>query len=184
MTGRSFTFQDQMRMSEGVSESDEINIEKIILSNFPTAEKVARANTSDDKNGTDYWVTMQSGQRASVDVKVRAEDWLKHHPGQDDVALETWSVIGAKVGWTRDVQKRTDYILFIWLETGRWMLIPFPVLCSIFVKNWEEWRKKYKARPQFTRNPNGSHWYSECVFVPRALIWKEYYSAFGGALHA
>jgi len=174
MIEKSVTFENKMRMSEGASNKKEIV--DIILEHFPNAVSVERANSSDDRNGTDFWVTMQSGEKESVDVKVREEDWLKKN-GKDDVALETWSVIGKKIGWTRDVNKRTNWIFFLWKDTGRNMLVPFPMLCSIFVKNCEEWCKKYKPSIQNTEN----RWKSECIFVPRLVVWREIYNAFGGA---
>ena len=169
-------------MSEGVD--DKKDIRAILLAHFPTAIDVERAKTSDDRSGTDYWVSIQSGQKLSVDVKVRKDDWAKRHPEQDDIALEVWSVIDVKIGWTRDTAKRTDYILWIWLETGRWMLVPFPMLCSVFEKYWEQWCRVYRAPIQTTRNPNGSQWKSQCVFVPRNVVWNAMYGAFGGSPNA
>lgn len=173
MIERSFSFDSQMRMSEGATDTN--NIGAIILSCFPHAVNVEKANTSDDKNGTDYWVSLVSGDRVSVDVKVRERDF-----GQEDVALETWSVIGRQVGWTRDVKKRTDYILWAWLSSNRWMLVPFPMLCHVFCENWERWSKSYKTSVQKTNNQNGSQWKSQCVFVPKKVVWNEIYRSFGG----
>ena len=160
-------------MSEGATDTN--NIGDIILSCFPHAVKVEKATVSDDKNGTDYWVTLLSEDRMSVDTKVREKDF-----GQEDVALETWSVIGKQVGWTRDIHKRTDYILFLWLSSRRWMLVPFPMLCHVFCKHWEVWGQRYKTSTQTTKNPNGSNWKSECVFVPKKEVWNEIYKTFGG----
>jgi hypothetical protein len=173
MQPRSFTFDDQMKMSEGAT--DTRNIGDIILVCFPNAVKVEKASSSDDKNGTDYWVTMISGARESVDVKVREKDF-----GQEDVALETWSKVNTRIGWTRDLKKRTDYILWLWKSSGRWMLVPFPMLCHVFCKRWETWREEYKTRKQHTNNPDGSRWQSECVFVPKKVVWNEIYRTFGG----
>lgn len=180
MNQRSFTFQGQLRMSEGVD--DRKDIKAIILSCFPTAVQVERADRQEDRHGTDYWVTTQSGHKHSVDVKVRDVDWRVKHPGEDDLALETWSVVDKKKGWTRDEQKRTDYILWIWKDTGRWVLIPFPMLCGVFEKNWKAWREKYRTRKQRTIDPRGG-WESECVFVPRKIIWNAIYTTFGGGAY-
>jgi hypothetical protein len=175
-----FDFHTQMLMSEGVS--DKKNIGEIILSAFPTAIKVEKANKSDDKHGTDYWVTTQAGHTHSLDVKVRSRDYSKNRPDRDDLALEIWSVVEKKViGWTRDVNKRTDYIMWIWKDTGRWSLVPFPMLCGIFVKNWEEWRKKYQTAIQHT-DLNGFQYKSECVYVPRKVVWGAIYITFGGKI--
>lgn len=176
MIERTFFFQDQLKWSEGAI-SEKEDIPAYLLRKIPLAVKVERANRSDDRKGIDYWVTLQSGRIVGVDVKVRAEDWAPK--GHDDVALETWSVYEKQViGWTRDPSKQTDYILFLWKDTGRCMLLSFPELCSIFIEQWEAWRKKYK--PYVQKSENFSQWHSECVFVPRVQIWKKLYAAFGG----
>lgn len=173
MIERSYSFNAQMKMSVGATDTK--NIEDIILSCFPNAVKVEKANITDDKNGTDYWVEVLSGDRVSVDVKVREKDY-----GKEDVALETWSVIDRRIGWTRDVKKRTDYILWVWISSRRWMLVPFPMLCHVFCESWETWCKNYKKSIQNTKNPDGSHWKSECVFVPKNVVWSAIYRIFGG----
>jgi hypothetical protein len=168
-----------MIMSEGVSSKH--NIKEIILDCFPNAIKVERANEKEDRHGTDYWVTTKAGQEYSIDIKAREKDWRKKHPKEDDLALESWSVKGKRVGWTRDTSKRTDYILWIWLDTGRNTLVPFPMLCSVFMDKWEEWSTKHKVSSQRTQNANGSQWESQCIFVPRRDVWREIYTSFGGA---
>lgn len=164
-------------MSESFINGNE-PLEDYLLTKIPQAQKVKRADLPDDKNGIDYWVKLQSGRVVGVDVKVRDEDWSQR--GRDDVALETWSVVDKAIGWTRNAAKRTDYILFLWKETMRCMLMPFPMLCSIFVANWEQWREKYKPHIQRTKNEDGTFWESECVFVPRQLLWNKIYADFGG----
>jgi len=177
MLDRTFTFQGQLDMSEGVGNGK--NIEEIILPHIPTAVKVVRANITDDRNGIDYWATLSSGQKKSIDLKARDEDFWKKK-GQDDVALETWSVIGKKIGWTRDPNKQTDYIFFFWKDTERWMLVPFLMLYRVFCENYEEWYRVYPKYKQPTNNPDGSHWESECIFIPRRLIWTKIYDVFAG----
>jgi len=178
MLERTYTFPTQMRMREGASNKTELD--DILLEHFPNATKVERATSSEDRNGTDRWITMHSGEKESVDVKVREEDWLKKR-GQDDVALEIWSVMGKKVGWTRDTTKRTNWIFFLWKDTGRNMLVPFPMLCSIFIEHWEEWSKIFFSPIQRTPYAMGGYYKSQCVYVPRTLIWKEIYKVYGGA---
>ncbi len=173
---KTFNFQEQMRMSEGVS--DIYDIEKILLKEFPHAVKIRKAAQAEDKDGTDYWMTLPYGHEQSIDVKVRDEDFQRQ--GKDDLALETWSVIKGqdhqKVGWTRDTMKRTDYIFWIWKDTGRWMLVPFPLLCSVFCEHWKQWSKQYQNATQRTLDG----WHSKCVFVPRQIVWDAIYTSFGG----
>ena len=168
----SFDFNEQLRMSHGVSANRDIA--RILCDNIPGSQQAQIAGVADDRNGTDWWVTLGNGNRLSVDCKVRSRDYARL-TGEDDLALETWSVIGKKVGWSRDPTKRTEYILWLWQDTGRWCLIPFPMLCNVFSRCWEEWRGRFKTRQQ-----SSGSWQSECVFVPRKTVWSEIYCRFGG----
>jgi hypothetical protein len=179
----SYNFDDQLRMSEGVGREEDT--EAFILSRFPNAIKVERASRSDDKNGTDYWIDMESGERESLDLKARKKDFSVNNPEKDDLALEVWSVLNNKVGWTRDTTKRTNWIMWKWDDTKRYMLLPFPWLCGVFEHNWQEWIKQYKAPIQNTVDKWGRiRWQSQCVFVPRQVLWNEMLSTYGGAPHS
>ena len=127
---------------------------------------------------------MPSSNFLSVDTKVRKSDWAATHPDEDDLALESWSVVESRViGWTRNEKKRTDYVLWFWKDTGRWCLLPFRFLCKVFQDNWEVWRDEHRTEKQFTPARNGrAAYHSECVFVPRKEIWAEMYKHFSGML--
>lgn len=172
---RSYGFEDRLVMSEGVAKSHDV--EMILLENIPGALNVKRASKQDDRNGTDYWVELISGKRLSVDLKARSQDYSRKNPPKDDLALETWSVIGQKIGWTRDFDKQTDYVLWLWQDTGRWCLIPFAMLCKVFSEKWQEWIKVFRTDDQDTEG----RWKSQCVFVPRRLVWQEIYKHYAGA---
>lgn len=161
-------------MSQGVAGS--ATVKDVLLNNIPGACNVYQASRSNDRNGTDWWVEHENGSHLSVDAKVRSVDWAAK--GQDDLALETWSVVEAKkIGWTRDIKKRTDYVLWLWTDTGRWCLVPFPMLCGVFSEYWKEWTGRYKTRQQYT--PEGNY-HSECVFVPRKELWATIYRRYSG----
>ncbi len=169
-----YNFGDNLRMSQGHAEN--VDIDSILLSIIPGALSAFQAHEKNDRNGVDWWVECH-GKFLGVDCKVRRQDWALR--GQDDLALETWSVVEKKViGWTRDAYKRTDYILWLWKESKRWCLIPFPMLCKVFSDNWIVWKNEFKTREQFTPNHGGYH--SECVFVPRKIVWRFIYRAFSG----
>lgn len=177
-TPNQFTFEDQFVFSQG--ESSNSDVERILLLELPGAAHAYEAHSANDRNGTDWWVECMNGNHLSVDVKVRREDWAAKPSPSDDLALETFSVVEKQIpGWTRDVKKRTDYILWLWTDTGRWCLIPFPMLCRVFQVNWQDWRKTFKTAKQFTRSGSGG-WHSECVFVPRKTLWAELYKHFSG----
>jgi hypothetical protein len=176
MPPRNFSFAERLGMSHGAAAG--ATVRDILKANIPGAWDVRLANETDDRHGTDWWVERSSGEPISVDCKVRSSDWATK--GSDDLALESWSVIESqKVGWTRDENKQTDYILWLWQDTGRWCLIPFPMLCKVFSEKWSQWALKYKSARQRTEN-----YHSECVFVPRKVVWAAIYRRFGGDLKA
>lgn len=175
-----YGFDERMAMSSGIAETADVR--SILLEHIPGAVSVQKAATENDKQGIDWWVELNTARHLSVDAKVREKDWAATHPSEDDLALETWSVVEKEViGWTRDVTKKCDYVLWLWSDTGRFCLVPFPMLCKVFAHRWTHWRAKYKTRKQFT--PRGSSGYhSECVFVPRRELWAEIYRHYGGDL--
>ena len=171
-----YSFDERLQMSQGVSANT--SVADILITNIPGACSVNSAHSCNDRQGTDWWVEHSSGKHLSIDCKVRAEDWQRK--GSDDLALEIWSVVEKKaVGWTRKPDKRTDYVLWLWTDTGRWCLIPFPFLCQVFGLHWEAWALKYKTSKQKTTTAYGSY-HSQCVFVPRLVVWREIYQVFGG----
>lgn len=154
------------------------DVSEIILENIPGALTVTRAHEINDRNGTDFWVEHCTGRHLSIDLKSRRIDYKK-----DDLALETWSVIEKeKVGWTRDETKRCDYIMWFWQDTKRWAIVPFPLLCRVFIANWMQWREEFKWARQETTDKGVYH--SECVFVPRRQIWAAIYRRYSGNIAA
>jgi len=168
----SYGFQERLVMSHGAAQGAQI--EHLILGRIPGALSVHPAHPINDRHGTDFWVEHASGRHLSVDCKVRSEDWKRR--GCDDLAIETWSVMETgKVGWSRDPNKRTDYVLWYWVDTGRWCLLPFPLLCGVCQEQWQSWLFLYPTHQQRTQGGPGSSWTSECVFVPRRAVWAEIY---------
>lgn len=174
MKTRVFVFQDQLVMSHGAAAS--ASVEDILLDGIPGATRVRPASVREDRRGTDWWVDRTNGAPLSIDAKVRKDDFARL--GSDDLALEVWSVKEKRVvGWTRNEAKRHDYILWLWQETGRWCLVPFPLLCTVFRERFGEWMADYKHAVQDTEG----RYHSECIFVPRLVVWRAIYERFGGA---
>jgi hypothetical protein len=175
----SYGFNERMKMSDGVAATTDV--ESILLREIPGAVTVSRAAGVNDRQGVDWWVEMSTARHLAVDAKVRSKDFALK--GEDDLALETWSVVEEKViGWTRDDKKRCDYVLWFWVETRRFCLVPFPMLCGVFADKWEAWKKQYKCKQQETPWKNGTSYHSECVFVPRREVWAEIYRRYSGNL--
>lgn len=180
---REYGFTERMAMSNGVAAT--ASVAAILLREIPGAVAVTRASANDDRSGTDYWVGRRNGAALSVDTKVREHDWAATHADEDDLALETFSVIERNViGWSRNPIKRTDYILWLWKDTGRWCLVPFPMLAAVTEQHWAEWRQIYRSARQRTVRTGTTEYHSECVFVPRLTVWRAIYRRFGGRLVA
>lgn len=179
MTALHYDFDERLKSSEGVAVSEDV--ESILLNNLAGALSVTKAHEVNDRSGTDWWVECSGRKHLSVDAKVREEDWALR--GQDDLALEVWSVCEKSIiGWTLDRNKQSDFILWFWKETKRWCILPFPMLCSVFSEHKDEWCEKYKTARQFTprKSSGGGNYHSECVFVPRREIWARIYAMFAG----
>jgi len=180
MMPREYGFDERMQMSDGFAVS--ADVQSVLLEQIPGAVAVHRADTVNDRQGIDWWVELSTARFIAVDAKVRNEDWAATHPNEDDLALESWSVVESKVvGWSRDRNKRCDYVLWLWKDTGRFCLVPFPMLCKVFGRHWKRWTSEYKTRRQFTPRDGGGY-HSECVFVPRRALWSEIYLQYGGNL--
>lgn len=177
-----YGFDERLRMSSGVAAV--ADVKTILLANIPGAVSVTQAAAANDKQGIDWWVELNTARHLAVDAKVREQDWAAKKPHEDDLALESWSVVEKQVpGWTRDASKKCDFVLWLWKDTGRFCLIPFPMLCSVFSRQWVKWQRQHKTRQQYTPRANGGY-HSECIFVPRREIWAEIYRQYGGAPEA
>lgn len=157
-------FRQDLAYADGVAAK--ADLESVLLQTIPGAVLAERATPTEDKAGTDYWVTLSSGRILSVDLKVRRKDPQESF-GSNDVALEIWSDVERRiVGWTLDTGKRTDYVMWYFEPTGRWMLFPFPMLCQAFQSHGKKWCATYRQATQ----SNGT-WTSRCVFVPVTEVW-------------
>lgn len=179
VSGNAYGFDQQLIASKGVLET--FDVAEILQARIPGCVQSEQADADSDRSGVDWWAILENGQRIGVDVKHRPKDCMKF--GSDDVALETWSVVGKKIGWTRDSNKACAWVLWVWADTGRFLLVPFPAICGVFSENWRQWASKYRTCRQITKSTKvRSGWESECVFVPRAVLLNAITKWFNGAI--
>jgi len=175
----SFQFDEQMAMADDPAVKEAISA--YIRQYFPGVASIERASPAEDKLGTDYWVVLESGKKLSFDIKVRKTDYAYRDPPQDDLALERWSVVGKKIGWTQDQNKQTDFILWYWKDSGRFCILSFLKLCSVFKERMTEWIIEYmdEIHTQTTFTDHGIY-QSECVLVPREIVMQAIHAKFAG----
>lgn len=174
-----YGFDQQLIASKGVLETCDVG--EILRTRIPGCVKAVETDKATDRKGVDWWALLKNGQKIGVDVKHRQKDCQRF--GNDDVALETWSVLNQQVGWTRDHRKLCGWVLWVWGDTGRFLLLPFPAVCAVFSENWQRWGESYQRSTQTTRETKrGPGWQSECVFVPRAVLVESVVDWFSGSI--
>ncbi|MFC1762238.1 hypothetical protein ACFL6U_09170 [Planctomycetota bacterium] len=167
-----------------LSTADAVNaaVASILAENIPGALQCHQAAPVNDRRGTDFWVEHARGDHLSVDVKIRTTDFSVHpNPNirADDLALERWSVVDKRIpGWPLDDTKRTDFVLWFWVDTGRWFLCPFMPLVAAFRANVHTWYRTYPVHRQTTDDFGG--YSSEIILVPRKVVWDAMYAAGSG----
>lgn len=165
-----FNFEKQL--NESLTPDIFEKVEAFLLETFTDAKRIHAAHPDNDKSGADLWIERAGKNFLAVDLKTRKKDCKTY--GNDDVALESWSVIASatnkqKIGWTIDPLKITDLVVFMWLDTDRMTAIWFKYLFAAFITHKDEWMDAYQVDKQSTTTPNNK-WESECVFVPRSVI--------------
>jgi hypothetical protein len=158
---KAYGFQEQLQFSEGVEVSDAILCHLVTL--VPGGLGYEKAEKSDDRNGTDYWIKRRCGRDLSIDLKNRSFCPISRF-NSDDACIELASVYDGKpsrpfvkehvrkLGWTIDKSKQTDFIVYTWptaTEARRFWVVSFPLLCRAAIDNCKAWMDSYitKATP-------------------------------------
>ena len=168
-------FKERLAFSEGIKPGDALL--NSVMEMVPNADRLERACTQDDREGTDFWILRTHGLRPlSIDMKNRSYCPIEKF-GSDDACIETTSVyLGQKPyldcnrkkpGWTVDFRKKTDFVVYTWpnAEGVRFWIVPFVPLCAAARKNWRDWSQEYGERPAHNEN-----YTTLSVYVPRLVI--------------
>jgi hypothetical protein len=92
-------------------------IKAACFKHWPDLLGVTKAHKLNDMIGVDYWLEFQ-GKNEALDVKVHRKDYAQY--GDDRTAcLELLANVGTnKPGWTIDPDKRTDWVMFFYVDSG------------------------------------------------------------------
>lgn len=169
--------RERLDFSEGIEIEEDIVIAMRRI--IPGCERIIRANTSEDRQGTDYWAIRKryTGHPPlrwiSFDVKHRSycpiEKWKS-----DDACIEYCSVHRngecQSPGWTIDERKRTDYIVYTWpygVNGRRYWIVPYHPLNIAAQINLGQWMQIYK-----TGKADNEGYVTLSVYPPRRVIAK------------
>lgn len=128
---------------------------------FPGLKRVQKTSRKEDLAGADRKAVLADHQHANIDLKVRSRDpksW-----GEDDLVVELYSVYEKRIRGYRN--KNTDFLLWIYTDTGRAVLIPFQPFLDIYEKHWDEWEHWLAEPMQWTRLRN-CRYRSQFALVP------------------
>ena len=146
-------------------------IRRVLASRWPGFE-IEKACLTDDKAGSDYWIMTQ--RRLGIDIKLRRRDCrgFRDRDGNpvDDVCLEIQSAIGMSDGWAKQPGRLTDYIVWIWSDSGRSFCLSSHELSQVVRLKETEWLKKYSRKPATTARGETSTYATQCVFVPMSIL--------------
>ncbi len=145
-------------------------MKKILLERFTGAEQVTPSSRGSDAMGIDYLIEFPT-RWITVDVKIRDKDfaWERHRENRTwklDVVLELWSVDKKKKGWPLDINKRCDYVMWFWKDSGRVLIRPFLPLFAALTANLDRWRSIYPPHFQETVDRGGPNGYGPNGYGP------------------
>lgn len=174
---RVIDFNACLDRSKGMAAAEDLDAIRAFFG--PSCREVVPADKSMDRLGVDYVATLRRGATVYVDAKRRFNCARYWRGGVPELTLEIWSACPggetpARVGWTLDESKLTDYVLFTWPaeeHAGRYM-VPFQLLRVAFRRHVLEWSRTYRLNREQPNGGKWSSWSSTCVFVPLPVVWE------------
>ena len=158
---KTFDFKEQLAVSD--SPAVAALVEPFLRLRFPGALGFQRAAEANDRAGADITVAFPQHQFRAIDLKVRTVDYRARDKA--DVALEVWSNWERRTpGWALDESKVTDWILFVWMDTGRMLMVDARALRAVTKSNLPRWLRTEQQAAQRTAVGAGSY-SSSVIFV-------------------
>ena len=100
-------WQEKLEYSLGQQQAFDI---ALLKKHIPRCESIRKTDIEQDKSGVDYVATLAHGAEVLIDAKTRTPGSSKYWAnGEAELALEVWSVIGKKVGWTLSTKTKGLY---------------------------------------------------------------------------
>lgn len=158
------------KLEYSLGQQQDFDIE-ILKKHIPSCKSVEKTDLETDKSGVDYVATLSSGAKVFIDAKTReagASRYWKH--GEAELALERWSVIDKKIGWTLSTETNVDYILYTFdkSEWDKYYFLPFQLLRKAFIEYGRKWLDEYNDGRQKIQYSDG--WRSAAIFVPASVV--------------
>lgn len=152
---------------------------QLLKQHIPRCVSIRKTDTEQDKSGVDYVATLANGAEIFIDAKTRMAGSSKFWKNNEaELALEVWSVVNKKVGWTLNTASNVDYILYTFDKSdwNKYYFLPFQLLRKAFYEKGAAWKEKYKQREQWSDG-----WKSAAIFVPASVVLNAIQETMTGA---
>jgi hypothetical protein len=149
------------------AESSEVDLacRKIMEERVPNCS-IRRGTLEEDISGIDYQITAPNGKAISVEFKIRSKDHGR------DLCLEYISSIeDFRIGWTVDPSKVTDFVVWYWTDTRRWVAYDYKHLRAAAKAHAFAWLSKgFKQIENSTEKVKSRNYHSRAAFVPESTV--------------
>lgn len=141
---------------------------------FPDALAIIPAHQKNDRLGVDFWIEFQGGKMERLDAKIRKLDYSSRGDARTACLELLANCETGKPGWTVDAEKKTDWVLFLYRETGKYFFYRAGELRSIVTANLPHLRTIGKPALQRTATQAGCYT-SETLFIDHRTLGKLLY---------
>lgn len=132
--------------NQSQSDAGRLPIERALKLLLPGFRRTIRPSPREDRKGADTKAIVGK-RKVHIDYKIRSKDprtW-----GEDDLAIELYSVVEKRIRGYQN--KSTDFLLWIFKDTGRYVLVPFQPFLELYKTHWKEWEFWLTEPRQTTR---------------------------------
>lgn len=152
---------------------------QLLKQHIPRCQSIRKTDIEQDKSGVDYVATLANGAEVLIDAKTRTAGSSKYWKSNEaELALEVWSVVNKKVGWTLNTASNVDYILYTFDKSDwdKYYFLPFQLLRKAFHENFRRWKAEYEQKEQWSDG-----WKSAAIFVPASVVLQAIRETMEGA---
>lgn len=155
------------KLEYSLSAQQKFDIE-LLKKHIDKCVSITKTDTELDKKGVDCIAKLDGGSEIYIDAKTREKGCSRYwKEGVPELALEVWSVVKKKIGWTLSTATNVDYILYTFdrEDCEKFFFIPFQLLRQAFYENGRKWKSNYPIKEQ-----QSNTWKSSCMFVPAPIV--------------
>lgn len=141
-------------------DADRLPIERALKLLLPGFIRTIKTSDKEDRKGADTKAIV--GKRTvHIDYKIRSMD--PREWGENDLAIEIHSVIEKRIRGYQN--KTTDFLLWIFKDSGRFVLVPFKPFFALYEAHWKEW-EFWLSEPRQTTRIGRTTYHSSYAMVP------------------